>query len=217
MAKTQRYIPALGFDSLTFFYDPVVRWTTREKEFKTRLVEQVGIKAGQNVLDGGCGTATLTIALKQSCPQAVVHGLDGDAKILSIASGKMSRENAEIFLGQGFSDSLPYENGSFDCVVSSLFFHHLTPESKKQTLREICRVLKPSGELHIADWDKPQNLPTRVASKFIEWLDGATTRDSFQGLLLNYIVTTGFVEARETAYFNTAFGTIRILQAKKES
>lgn len=215
MAKNEKYVPALSFDSLTFLYDPIVRWTTRENEFKTKLVEQANVQAEQKVLDVGCGTATLTIALKKSCPEAAVYGLDGDGKILSIARKKIQRENVEVFLEQGFSNSLPYESGSFDCVVSSLFFHHLTPENKKETLREIWRVLKPNGDLHIADWGKPQNLLMVLLSKPIEWLDGATVKDSFQGLLAGYLAETNFDAVRETARFNTFFGTNRLLRAKK--
>lgn len=216
MKKNEKYVPALSFDSLTFLYDPIVRWTTREKEFKTKLVEQANVQAEQKVLDVGCGTATLTIALKKSCPEAAVHGLDGDGKILSIARKKIERENIEIFLEQGFSNSLPYESDSFDCAVSSLFFHHLTTENKKKTLREIWRVLKPNGELHIADWGKPTNLLMKIASLPVEWLDGTTAKDSFQGMLQNLIAEAGFKEIIETARFDSIFGTIRLQQAQKK-
>lgn len=37
----ENYVPALGFDFLTPFYDTVVKWTTREKVFKGKLVEQI--------------------------------------------------------------------------------------------------------------------------------------------------------------------------------
>lgn len=215
MEKNHKYIPALGFDSLTFLYDPVVRLTTRERRFKAALVKLAKLKPRQKVLDVGCGTATLAIALKKACPQATVHGLDGDGRILSIAWRKTQKEKVEVFLEQGFSFDMPYEASSFDCVVSSLFFHHLTPENKKRTLREIWEVLKPNGELYVADWGKPQNLLMRFVSKFIEGLDGATTKDSFQGLLSDYAVETGFDEVCEAGYLNTMFGTIRLLQAKK--
>src|SRR6059036_3560803 len=78
------YIPALGFDWLTRFYDPVLRVTLREEKFKRLLVTQACVQPGQDVLDLGCGTATLTIMLKQSCPGAKIIGLDGDPKVLAI-------------------------------------------------------------------------------------------------------------------------------------
>lgn len=213
--KNEKYVPALSFERLTFLYDPVVRWTTREEVFKTKLVEQARLEAGQTILDVGCGTATLTIWLKKSCPRAVTCGIDGDAEILSMARRKTQNEGIEIALARGFSDALPFENDCFDAVVSSLFFHHLTPENKKRTLREIRRVLKPNGALHIADWGKPANLLMKIASLPIEWLDGATVKDSFRGMLPKLIEEAGFEAVAETADFDTLFGTIRLHRARK--
>ena len=90
---SDRYIPALGFAWLTSFYDPVVRWTTREATFKTLLVEQADIRAGHRVLDLGCGTGTLTMMLKRRQPAAAIVGIDGDpptATAASIASSPAS-------------------------------------------------------------------------------------------------------------------------------
>ena len=216
MMKNQEYIAALRFDSLTFLYDPVVRLTTRERTFKSQLVKQVNGRPDERILDVGCGTATLSIALKKSFPQSVVHGLDGDENILSIALRKIRRENVEVFLDRAFSDALPFKDGYFHTVVSSLFFHHLTPETKRKTLAEIFRVLRPGGFLHVADWGKPSNLVMRVASLPVEWLDGETTKDSYGGKLPALIELAGFTEVVETATFNTLFGTLRLHKAKKD-
>ncbi len=150
--KKEKYIPALSYDWLTPFYDTAVRLTTREKVFKKALVEQAKIKANHRVLDLACGTGTLTILIKNTQPQAAVVGIDGDAKILEIAKTKAKESGVEIQFDKGMSFDLPYEDESFDRVVSSLFFHHLTRENKLKTLREVKRVLKSNGEFHIADW-----------------------------------------------------------------
>ncbi len=55
------YIPALRFNWLTEFYDPIVRATTRERTFKSRLIDEAEIEAGHRVLDLGCGTGTLSL------------------------------------------------------------------------------------------------------------------------------------------------------------
>ena len=73
------YVPALGFDWLTRFYDPLLALTLREKTLKGRLIDQAGIAAGHDVLDVGCGTGTLAILAKTRQPRARVVGLDGDA------------------------------------------------------------------------------------------------------------------------------------------
>lgn len=216
--KTQtkeKYIPALSFDFLTPFYDTAVKLTTRESLFKGKLAEQIEINPNGRLLDLACGTATLTIALKQKFPQAEIHGLDGDPKILRLARNKTSNNKAEIIFTEAFSTELPYPDDYFDAIVSSLFFHHLTPENKLKTLKEIQRVLKSDGTLHIADWGKSANLLMKIASLPIQWFDGATTKDSYQGKLPELMAEAGFSNIIETADYKTVFGTLRLHRAEK--
>ena len=213
--EKDKYIPALSCERLTVFYDPVVRWTTREKIFKQRLLQQANIQPSHRVLDLGCGTATLTIAIKQAVSQATVQGLDGDAKILTIARDKARKAGVEILFDEGMSNKLPYKDTVFDRVLSSLFFHHLTKANKLETLTEVQRVIKPGGELHIADWGEPHNIIMRVASWPVRLLDGATTADSFDGLLPRYLREAGFVDVRTGERYATLFGTLWLHQAKK--
>lgn len=218
MIKTEekdKYIPALGFDFLTPYYDTAVKWTTRETVFKEKLVGQVEIPADGRLLDLACGTATLTIALKKKFPEAKIYGLDGDAKILNIARRKAAASGAEINFTESYSTALPYPDEHFDAIVSSLFFHHLTPENKRKTLLEVRRVLKMGGTLHIADWGKPSNLLMKLASMPVQWLDGATTRDSYAGKLPEIMAEAGFSSIIETADFGTVFGTLRLHRAEK--
>jgi ubiquinone/menaquinone biosynthesis C-methylase UbiE len=215
--KSERYIPALRFDWLTPLYDTVVRRTTREKLFKNALVEQAQIAANHRVLDLACGTGTLAILLKRKVPQAEIVGIDGDPKILKTAREK-AREtgNFEIRFDEGMSFDLPYADESFDRVVSSLFFHHLTRENKLKTFGEVRRVLAPEGELHVADWGLPANFPMKLASRLIQMLDGIeTTADNFDGRLPALIEAAGFAEIKEISCYNTVFGTIRLHRAVK--
>lgn len=215
--SSEKYIPALSYSWLTPFYDPVVRLTTREGAFKKALVEQLGLRDGHHVLDLACGTGTLTILLKKESPQAEITGIDGDAEILSLAKQKARQLDIEIRFDEGMSFSLPYQDGFFDRVVSSLFFHHLTRESKLKTLGEVKRVLKPNGEFHVADWGLPANALMKLSSRFIQLLDGfETTGDNFGGLLPKLVAETGFENIEETSSFNTLFGTIRLHKALKK-
>lgn len=216
--KTEKdnFIPALGFDRLTALYDPVVRFTTGERVFKKALTEQIPIKTDQRILDLACGTGTLTIMLKRIAPSAEVVGVDGDANILRIAKAKIKEADADIRVERGMSFDLPFADGTFDHVVSSLFFHHLTREDKLKTLFEISRVLRPGGELHVADWGPPANVLTRFGSYFVRLLDGReTTTDNFAGLLPELIAAAGFEEIVETNSFNSMFGTIRLHRSHK--
>lgn len=216
LVKNEKYIPALSYDWLTPFYDPVVRLTTREGAFKKALVEQSRVRAASRVLDLACGTGTLSILLNNTAPSAEVVGIDGDPKILKIAEAKAKKAGVSIRFEKGMSFDLPFADESFDCVVSSLFFHHLTRENKLKTLGEIKRVLEQDGEFHIADWGKPANLLMRFSSYFIQFLDGfETTADNFNGLMPKLLSDAGFAAVEETNYYNSLFGTIRLHKARK--
>jgi ubiquinone/menaquinone biosynthesis C-methylase UbiE len=214
--RERQYIPALRFHALTRFYDPAVRWTTREGTFKRRLLEQAAIGPGDTVLDLGCGTGTLALLIKQSEPDARVFGLDADPEILARARAKAAAEGREIVFDEGFSSRLPYEDQSFDAVVSTLFFHHLAPEVKRQTAAELARVLRPGGALHVADWGRPSDPLMRALSFSIPLLDGfEPTRDNLSGALPGIFEAAGLAAARETGRLRTAFGTLAVYRAER--
>lgn len=133
----------------------------RQEKFKRDLIAQANIRAGQSVLDLGCGTGTLTILIKQTHPDARVVGLDADEKILEIARDKARKTKAEIVFDEGRAFRLPYADQSFDRVVSSLVLHHLTREDKQRALKEAYRVLRADGEIHIVDFGKPHGIFAR--------------------------------------------------------
>lgn len=206
-----RYIPALRFDALTRFFDPIVRMTTRERTFKQRLVEQVAPRSGQRILDVGCGTATLAINLKLTCPGAEIVGVDGDPKVLELARAKIRSAGLSIELHEGMAWDLPSEDDSLDHVVSSLVFHHLDRDSKLRTLRAAHRALREGGQLHIADWGRAHGLGMRLAFVAVQLLDGfETTNDSVAGLLPSLISQAGFRVVEETTRMRTPLGSISL-------
>lgn len=158
MSKNRnKYIPAAGLGWLTPFYDIIMPPVMRESTIKPRLVEQMKVKKGHRILDLGCGTAALTIMIKKAQPEAEVIGLDIDPRILAFARSKVEREGLDITFELSPATELPYLEESFDRVVSSMVFHHLNRENKARALKEIFRILRPGGELHIADFGKPHN------------------------------------------------------------
>ena len=214
--KQQSYIPALAYRSLTGLYDPLVRITTRERRFKAALLQQARLRAGQQVLDLACGTATLTIAAKRMQPRADITGVDGDPDILARARVKAAKAEVELKFDESLSQHLAYADSSFDVVLSSLFFHHLDRENKLATLSEVWRVLKPGAELHIADWGKAANPLMRVLFLIVQMLDGfATTSDNVAGRLPEFLRASGFKEVEETQRFSTVLGTLALYRAKR--
>lgn len=209
-------VPALGRDWLTALYDPVVRFTTRERRFKARLLDQLDLRDGQRILDLACGTGTFAAMVADAAPGVQVVGLDADAKILGIARRKIGRATSAIRLTRALSFELPFPDGRFDRVGCSLFFHHLTTEDKRRTLGEIVRVLRPGGQLHVADWSRPSDPAMRVLSLSIRLLDGfETTEANFEGRLPGLLIDSGLVDVTERGRYRTVYGSLALLSGRK--
>ena len=211
-----RYVPALRHDWLTPFYDVIVKFTTRERRFKYAMIEQARLEPQIRVLDLATGSGTLALWMKQCQPTLDLSAVDGDPNILAIARRKAAKANAEIQWLQALSTELPFPALHFDRVVSSLFFHHLTWDAKLRTAREVFRVTKAGGELHVADWGRPQGRLMRGLFVGIQLFDGfENTRDNVAGRLVPLFEQAGFVDVTTTQAFNTMFGTLALYRATK--
>lgn len=214
--ENKTYIPALKYNWLTKIYNPLVAFTMPETKFKKALINQANIKPNSVVLDFGVGTATLSILLKKEYSQVKLEGVDVDNKILEIAKQKIKEQDIDVTLTQYDGVKLPYPDNYFDRVVTSLVFHHLDKEQKENSLKEIYRVLKPNGELHIADWGLSNNVVMRLLFYLVQFLDGfKTTTDNVKGLLPAYIKNGGFKNVEALNSFNTIFGTLWLYKGIK--
>jgi ubiquinone/menaquinone biosynthesis C-methylase UbiE len=152
-SDTERsYVPAMGKDVLIPLYDAVHR-LLRVGRLHAEMVRRSDLRPGQRMLDIGCGTGNLLLALGARRPDLDLTGLDPDPKALSRAERKARRAGVAVRWERGFSDELPYPDGSVDRVFSSLMLHHLDPPVKDATLAEVRRVLRPDGVLVLADFD----------------------------------------------------------------
>jgi ubiquinone/menaquinone biosynthesis C-methylase UbiE len=175
------------------------------------------VSPGDSVLDLGAGTGTLAIWLKQRCPKATVTGLDADPDVLARARRKAADAECEIDFVEGLSTELPFGNDSFDVVLSSLFFHHLMPGDKRRTLAEVRRVLKPGGNLHVADWGKPGDPLMAVLSLVsVRAFDGfEVTAENLRGALPSLFGEAGLETAQERQRLRTPLGTLALYSARK--
>jgi len=214
--KPKGYEPSLGYDWLLPLYDPLFKWFLREDSIKRRLVAKAGIRAGHRVLDVGCGTATLTLLVKSLYPDAEVLGLDGDPKALAIGRRKARKAGLEVTLDEGLSYKLSYPDGSFDRVLSSLMLHHLTREHKMQTLNEIWRVLKPSGELYVLDFGKPSTVQWRELAHRI-FHRGERVRDNIDDQLLTFFRDARFLDVKEIGQQDFIIGSLSFYCGSKGS
>jgi ubiquinone/menaquinone biosynthesis C-methylase UbiE len=144
------YVPGLGKQFLTPLYD-VVHHVFGVHRIHQEMIRLAGLLAGHRVLDVGCATGNLLRTIGKRHPEVELVGLDPDQKALARAGHKARRAGLDVRLDRGFAQELPYPDGSFDCVFSSLMLHHLDSASKDMLLAEVRRVLRPDGLLVLAD------------------------------------------------------------------
>lgn len=213
--ETRRtFLPAAGRHWLLPAYDFLGRLLGTDAA-RGALLAQADIRPAMRVLDIGCGTGSLLIEITRRHPDVEAVGLDPDARALARARRKAGRSRARIRFDEGFADGLPYPGASFDLVFSTFMFHHLRPHEKEQTLREVRRVLKPRGMLHLLDFTTQH--PSRHG---IHGLLGRALhrRSAHPGheeaaSILALMNRTGLAGAQEAGARDTFFGRVALFQS----
>lgn len=143
------YLPAAGHDVFLPGYDLLTRLFGFHRVHQ-KLMGQAELADGDRVLEIGCGTGNLSIRVKRAHPAVEVTGSDPDPLALERAQRKAPRIPG-IRFERGYAQQLPYADGAFDRVLSSMMLHHLDGDAKTAAAAEIFRVLRPGGRLHLVD------------------------------------------------------------------
>jgi ubiquinone/menaquinone biosynthesis C-methylase UbiE len=211
MEESRRaYIPAAGHDWALPLYDPIVTLLGGARA-RMALLDQAAIQTGHRVLDIGCGTGALVTLIKRLHPDVDVVGLDPDPKALNIARRKAERTAVPIQLDQGFSDDLPYPDASFDRVFSSFMLHHLQAGEKEMTLREVRRVLKPGGSLHLLDFGGPEPRQNGFLARLFH--SSHSLRDNSDSRIIALMSQAGLANPKVVRRGAMLFGKIAYYQA----
>ncbi|MDF2381817.1 class I SAM-dependent methyltransferase [Nostoc ellipsosporum NOK] len=207
------YTPPLGTGD-TADYDRAIRRWTREMRWRGAMLEVLGPRAGETIVDVGCGTGSFAVMLKAHAPGANVIGIDPDEEALAIARAKADGAGAEIRWQRGFARDLGER--SADAVVSSLMFHQVPMAEKRAGLAAMHAALRPGGRLVIADYGRQQGLMRLLFRLTIQRLDGVTdTQPNADGVLPELVRAAGFDKVREVERVHTVTGTIALLAAER--
>lgn len=143
-------------------YEFLVRiWTIgREGRFRRRLLAPAKLQPGENLLEVGCGTGSLTIIAKgQVGDRGSVTGLDASKEMVARARLKAARAGLGIDFVQGLAEALPFDAAQFDAVVGTLMLHHVAKPARAAFVQEARRVLKPTGRLVLVDFGRSGGKP----------------------------------------------------------
>ena len=166
-------------------------------------------RPGDRLLDVGCGTGALLYAFSLASPEAELVGIDLSAEMLEVARAKLG---SSIELRQGRAESLPFDDESFDLVVSTSVLHYLRrPEAG---LAEARRVLKPGGAVVVTDWCDDY-LACRLFDPILRVLNRAHFRTYGRDDCARLVEEAAFVEIEVERYKIDWFWGLMTARAKK--
>ncbi len=151
-------------------YDRQHRLLTLASDQRGReLIVRQGVRAGDRVLDAGCGTgATWRLAARAAGPEGFVIGLDLTPEMLQVARQQSVADGSAPALTIADMTALPFADESFDCVLSS---YSVCPLSDPRAgALELYRVVRPGGRLAIAHSAEPANPLLRRLAASLEGL-----------------------------------------------
>ncbi len=112
------------------------------------FIKRLNLQPGKKVLDVACGTGNL--ALPAARMGAVVTGADIAPNLIRQARENAERESLTIQFDEGDAENLPYENASFDVVVT--MFGAMFAPRPELTAAELKRVCRAGGFIAMANW-----------------------------------------------------------------
>lgn len=136
------------------FYDALVNVISlgRERKLRQTTADLAQLQPGEQVLEVGCGTGSLTIVARERVgQQGKAAGIDPSPQMVERARQKAIRAKLDVDFRLAAIEDLPYPDNTFDAVLSSLMMHHLPEHLQRSGLAEVYRVLKPGGRLAIVD------------------------------------------------------------------
>jgi arsenite methyltransferase len=156
-------------NALSFFY------TTRRGKFQVwdEVLDELRLRGDERVLDLGCGRGAVLTAVASRLTTGRVTGIDlwsthdqsGNSRDVTLRNAALEGVQDRIDIETGDMRALPFPDGTFDVVVSSLAIHNIPSNAARaQAIGEAWRVLKPGGRLAIAD--------IRATARYVKTLRG---------------------------------------------
>jgi ubiquinone/menaquinone biosynthesis C-methylase UbiE len=144
--------PMEGMNPSVYDLVTALMMTGRQKAIRQMTVDLAGVKLGDQVLEIGCGTGSLTLfAKKQAGENGSVFGIDPLPQMIKRAQMKAMKSKLKIDFQVAPYEQIPFPENQFDVVLASFMIFHTDDATRQQGLNEVFRVLKPNGIFLIID------------------------------------------------------------------
>jgi ubiquinone/menaquinone biosynthesis C-methylase UbiE len=121
-------------------YDSYMRAITLGSERKLRnlTVGLAQLRPGDQALEVGCGTGTLTLAAKRQVGAlGQAYGIDMIPKMIELSRRKAAQAGVEISFQPGSIEDIPFPAAKFDAVLCSFMIFHMSEEVRRRGIQEI--------------------------------------------------------------------------------
>jgi len=196
---------------LTFVCKWGYRLTIRARTWCEPLIQESALRSGERVLEVSAEGCSLCKVLARQYPAVHFSAVQPAGSSKSVR-GPLS--NLELLHGDQYC--IDCRAASFDKVILSLALHPLRQSDKVALLKEMRRVLRHGGTLHIADFDQPLHRREIHALRGTGYLFGSeTAKPHLDGSWLNLIKQTGFDGVRRVNTVSEIVGRIAIIRARR--
>ncbi|WP_298782192.1 bifunctional demethylmenaquinone methyltransferase/2-methoxy-6-polyprenyl-1,4-benzoquinol methylase UbiE [uncultured Polaribacter sp.] len=155
------------FDNISEKYDGLNRVISLgiDVKWRKKVVDIVSKNNPKQILDIATGTGDLALMMADLNPNKIV-GLDISAGMLEVGKQKIAKANLtdKIEMIVGDSEDMPFNDNTFDAITVSFGVRNFANLNKG--LKEIARVLKPTGVLVILETSNPTKFPFKQGYKF---------------------------------------------------
>jgi len=220
------------FDNISENYDDLNRVISLgiDVKWRKKVVKIVGKNNPKQILDIATGTGDLVLMMASLNPDRIV-GLDISAGMLEVGKRKIKKaklsDKIEMIVGD--SEEMPFNDNTFDAITVSFGVRNFAHLDKG--IKEIARVLKPTGVLVILETSNPTKFPFKQGYKFYtnfilpiigkifskdkvaySYLSESANSFPFGGAFNNILQKNGFTNTNDTP---VTFGVATIYTASK--
>lgn len=212
------FFEQVRFRAAKLLYDAFFIVMMRDASWQAPLLAAVAPEANSRILNFGLGSVSTAKILATRFPEAKIIGADPNPKAVEKARRIIARDNIAnlTVIEVPHRGRLPFNAGSFDKAVLMLALYDHPPDEKLGIAKEMLRLLRRGGTLHVADFDRPATRGEMGILSLTDYISGrAAAEPHMNGSWTTFLANAGFVGIRRQSSHSIGIARIAIVKARK--